>query len=129
MEKNNIEKLIDLVREKGDIDNIILEFLDHTFLNNSKNIIEALERGITKYVYSPSKKVLWTALGTEREYILYPQVFCSCVDFYKEVVINRNRKYCKHILAQVVSEALNIYKVIELEDREFRIRLEEMSKT
>ncbi|TFF98621.1 MAG: hypothetical protein EU547_00875 [Promethearchaeota archaeon] len=126
MSKSKLSQLFDLARKKGNLDNSVIKFLDNNFSSKSENIKEALDRGITKYIYKPSNKVLWTAMGTEKEYILYPQIFCSCLDFYKEVVINRNRYYCKHLLAQVISKGLDSYHTVELEDNEFKIRLEEM---
>jgi len=126
MTKTNLTQLLELVKKEGSLDNSVIRFIDKTFSSKWENIKGALERGITKYIYKPSNKVLWTAMGKSQEYILYPKEFCSCMDFYKEVVINRNRSYCKHLLAQVISKVLDSYQTVELEDYEFKIRLEEM---
>jgi predicted nucleic acid-binding Zn finger protein len=126
MSEAKIAKLLDLVKQRETVDKDLMKFLEIAFSSNPDKIMEALDRGITKYVYKPSNKVLWTAMGREKEYILYPKEFCSCLDFYKEVVINGNRSYCKHLLAQIISKGLQSYQTVELDDYEFKIRLEEM---
>lgn len=126
MSEPKIAKLLELVKQRGTVDKVVMNFLDGTFSSKADKIMEAMDRGITKYIYKPSNKVLWTAMGRGKEYIIYPREFCSCMDFYKEVVINGNRTYCKHLLAQVISKGLQSYQTVELEDYEFKIRLEEM---
>lgn len=124
--ETKLNKLSEMVKTKNSIDKTIINYLDINFSNKSSSIIEVLDRGITKYIYKPSNRILWTALGTEREYIIYPKLFCSCIDFYKEVVVKKSRSYCKHLIAHEISKSLNNYHTIELEDNEFTIRLEEM---
>lgn len=124
--ETNLNKLSKMVKSKGSIDQTIINYLDNNFSNKSSSIIEVLDRGITKYIYKPSNRALWTALGTEHEYIIYPKLFCSCIDFYKEVVVKKSRKFCKHLIAQIISKSLNNYHTIELEDNEFSIRVEEI---
>jgi predicted nucleic acid-binding Zn finger protein len=124
--ETNLNKLSEMIKNKRSIDEKIINYLDNNFSNKSSKIIEVLDRGITKYVYKPSNRIIWTALGTEREYIIYPKLFCSCIDFYKEVVVKKSRRFCKHLIAQIISKGLNKYNLIELEDDEFIIRLEEM---
>ena len=55
-----------------------------------------------------------------KDYMIYPKLYCSCRDFYKNVVINRKRDYCKHILAQIISEALNSYEEKILDENQLR---------
>lgn len=126
MSKDFLQDFSKQVRKKEIIDEEIQNILENEFLIKSDLIIEALKRGITKYIYKPSNRVIWTALGIEKEHIIYPKHYCSCRDFYKEVVINRNRNFCKHIIAQAISVALDKYDYVELEDQEFEIRIEEL---
>ena len=58
-------------------------------------------------------------MGENDEYLLYPKLYCSCQDFYKAVVIQRRRSFCKHLLAQVICEHLPEFKESGLEDDEF----------
>ncbi|MFX1356611.1 MAG: SWIM zinc finger family protein [Promethearchaeota archaeon] len=107
------------IKQKGFIDEKLINDINSIFSNKAERVLEVMEKGITKYIYKPSNRVIWTAMGENCEHIIYPKLFCSCRDFYKNVVIKRKRDYCKHILAQIISEALNDYKTLELNDQEF----------
>ncbi|GAI71390.1 unnamed protein product, partial [marine sediment metagenome] len=50
---------------------------------------------------------MWLALGENREYLIYPKLYCSCLNFYKEVVINQSIGYCKHLITQVICGRAN----------------------
>ncbi|GAH27786.1 unnamed protein product, partial [marine sediment metagenome] len=57
--------------------------------NKADKVLDVIKKGITKYTYKPSNRVVWLALGENREYLIYPKLYCSCLNFYKEVVINQ----------------------------------------
>jgi predicted nucleic acid-binding Zn finger protein len=42
------------------------------------------------------------------------------------VVIKRKRIFCKHILAQIISEALDQYKKVTLDDNQFKELVSEL---
>ncbi|MBD3214133.1 MAG: hypothetical protein GF311_16105 [Candidatus Lokiarchaeota archaeon] len=126
MSNNFLDELSKRIKKKGIIDKEIKQIIEVKLQIKSDLVLGTLERGITKYIYQPSNRVLWTALGIEKEHLIYPKLYCSCRDFYKEVVINRNRKFCKHIVAQAVSVALNDFDYVELEDEEFEMRIKEL---
>ncbi|MCK4286982.1 MAG: SWIM zinc finger family protein, partial [Candidatus Lokiarchaeota archaeon] len=105
--------------EKQIIDEEFLTFLESVFPDKSATVIEVIKRGITKYVYTPSNRIVWTAKGENQEHMIYPQLYCSCQDFYKNIVIKRKRDFCKHILAQIISEALKSYKLEKVKDQHF----------
>jgi predicted nucleic acid-binding Zn finger protein len=65
-------------------------------------------------------------MGQSGIYLLYPKTFCSCQDFYKNVIINKKRIFCKHIIAQIIVEALGNYSVLELEDNDFKELVEDL---
>ena len=88
-------------------------------------VIEVLKRGITKYICKPSNRIVWTAMGENQEHLIYPRIYCSCQDFYKSVVVNKKRNFCKHILAQLISEAFNNYKIVRLEDKKFSVLIKD----
>ena len=71
-------------------------------------------------------RIVWAAMGENQEHLIYPRLYCSCQDFYKHVVIKKKRKYCKHILAQIISVALNRFEVITLEDSQFKEFVKEL---
>jgi len=120
MSKDLLLKIFEKARKKQLIDEDFISFLELIFPDKSSNVLETLKRGITKYIYKPSNRVVWTAMGRNQEHLVYPKLFCSCQDYYKNVVVNKIREFCKHIIAQVISEALHNFKETTLNDKEFR---------
>ena len=119
MSKDLLLKIYQKAKEKQIIDEEFLTFLESVFPDKSATVIEVIKRGITKYVYTPSNRIVWTAKGENQEHMIYPQLYCSCQDFYKNIVIKRKRDFCKHILAQIISEALKSYKLEKVKDHHF----------
>lgn len=121
MSKDFLFEIYKNVKEKGIIDDDFIIFLDSLLPDNSDKVLEVVKRGITKYIFLPSKRTAWSVMGDgEREYMIYPRLFCSCHDFYNAVIIKRKRVFCKHILAQIICEALNKYEEEKLEDKQFK---------
>lgn len=108
------------IEKNGYNERDMIKYIEEIFPDKSEKVIEVLNKGILKYLYKPSNRSVWIALGEKSEHIIYPKLYCSCQDFYKSVVIKRKRVFCKHILAQIISEALKLYKEVELEDAEFK---------
>ncbi len=134
MSKDLLFDVYSIAKKKGVIDDELINFIDTIFPNKVDKVLDVIKKGITKYTFKPSNRVIWLALGsiknvkihskdnidTEyREYLIYPKLYCSCLNFYKEVVINQSIGYCKHLITQVICEALNKYKNVELKDKEF----------
>ena len=120
MSKDLLLKIFEKARKKQLIDEDFINFLELIFPDKSSDVMETLKRGITKYIYKPSNRVVWTAMGRNQEHLVYPKLFCSCQDYYKNVVVNKIREFCKHIIAQVISEALHNFKETTLNDKEFK---------
>jgi predicted nucleic acid-binding Zn finger protein len=119
MSKDLLFDVYSIAKKKGVIDDELINFIDTIFPNKADKVLDVIKKGITKYTYKPSNRVIWLALGENREYLIYPKLYCSCLNFYKEVVINQSIGYCKHLITQVVCEALNKYKKVESKDKEF----------
>ncbi len=117
--KDLLSEIYSKIKNKGLIDEDFVNFIESIFPDKSPNILKVIKRGITKYTFKPSGKIVWTAMGQNNEYLLYPKVYCGCIDFYKNVVIKRIRGFCKHIIAQVICEALNNYQISIIEDVKF----------
>jgi len=117
--KDLLSEIYSKIKNKGLIDEDFVNFIESIFPDKSPNILKVIKRGITKYTFKPSDKIVWTAMGQNNEYLIYPKVYCGCIDFYKNVVIKRIRGFCKHIIAQVICEALNNYQVSIIEDDKF----------
>jgi len=117
--KDLLSEIYSKIKNKGLIDENFVNFIESIFPDKSPNILKVIKRGITKYTFKPSDKIVWTAMGQNNEYLIYPIVYCGCIDFYKNVVIKRIRGFCKHIIAQVICEALNNYQISIIEDDKF----------
>ncbi len=126
MSKEFLKELYNYGKKIGCINEHFVEHLEKVLPEQSNKILQVIERGITKYIYKPSNRIVWRAIGENDEYLLYPKIFCSCHDFYKNTIIKRKRPFCKHIIAQVISKALNNYMEKELEDNEFPTLIEEL---
>jgi predicted nucleic acid-binding Zn finger protein len=126
MSKDLLFELHKKAVKKQIIDDEFISFLERIFPDKSANVLEVLKRGIIKYIYMPSKRIVWAAKGENQEHLIYPRLYCSCQDFYKHVVIKKKRNHCKHILAQIISEALKKFEVITLEDSEFKDFIKEL---
>lgn len=126
MSKDLLFKLFSVAQKIGKIDEELIKFVDTHFSNKGPKIFEVIERGITKYYYKPSNRVVWIAMGDDCEHLIYPKIYCSCQDFYKSVVIERRRDYCKHLIAQIICEAINKYNELEFNDSEFKKQLDDL---
>ncbi|MEM3587613.1 MAG: hypothetical protein QXO71_09860 [Candidatus Jordarchaeaceae archaeon] len=67
------------------------------------------ERRVTKHTFKPSNKQIWTVSGKNRDYLIISDFYCTCDDFYLNVVIRKKIKVCYHILAKRLAEALDLY--------------------
>lgn len=120
MSEDTLQKIFVKAKQKQLLDKDFINFLDRVFPDKSSDVMETLKRGITKYTYKPSNRIVWSAMGANQEHLIYPKLYCSCQDFYKNVVVNRTRDLCKHLVAQVISEALNNFKETTLPDEKFK---------
>ena len=128
--KDFLLKIYKKVKEKGIIDEELIKYLDSIFSDKASNILEVLSRGFKKYVYIPSNRTVWAVMGKAREieYLIYPRTYCSCYNFYNQILQDKKDKivFCKHILAQILSDGLNNYQKIELDDSEFNTRIKDL---
>lgn len=120
MSKDLLFQVFTIAKRKQVIDEEFITYLETIFPDKSTNVLEVLKRGIIKYIYKPSNRIVWAAKGENQEHMVYPKLYCSCQDFYKNVVIKQKRKFCKHIIAQIISEAFNKFETIILKDDEFK---------
>ena len=125
MSKDLLFRLQSKVKERKIVDDGVIEYIDNIFSNKSDKVLEVLKRGIIKKIYNPSKRIVWIAIGEKKkkrkknEHVIYPKLYCSCQDFYKNVVIKKKQPFCKHIIAQTIAEVLNEFNSFEFEDDKF----------
>jgi len=89
-----------------------------------KKFVKALravdERKIIRYKFSPSESVTWIVKGRGRQYLVIPELYCTCRSFYQEAVISRETNMCYHLLAQRIAEIRNEYETRKSTDKERR---------
>lgn len=78
----------------------------------------ALRGQVLKYVFKPSGNYFYIVEGPTGKHVVMGDIYCSCMDFYLNVVIRGKRKYCYHIAAVDISEDLGTLRVRELKDPE-----------
>lgn len=115
-----MEELVEILREsKGLIDSNLLERLASRFGKSrvDKAIRSVMEGKVKLYVFKPSRRVLWVVDGRGGRRIILPASgYCSCEDFYFNVVEGR-AKLCYHIIAHRIATLSGRYTVVELKDR------------
>lgn len=77
------------------------------------------ERKVKKYVFDPSRRVFWVVVGRKKDYLVISNFYCSCEDFYLNVVIRKSTFTCYHLLAKQLAEALEVYDVYVVSDEEY----------
>ena len=120
MRKNVFNSIFKEIEETKVLDKDLENELKALFPDKFEKAVETMEKGIIQYTFTPSKRILWTAIGEEREHIIYPRLYCDCLDFYKNVVINKKNTICKHLLALELAQILKRFKKINLKDEEFK---------
>jgi predicted nucleic acid-binding Zn finger protein len=125
--KDLLFELQTLIVKKGIIDDEIINFVNSHFIIDFEKVLESFSRGVIKNIFKPSERITWIVKGERKEkHLVYPKIYCSCQEFYKNVVIKRKRNYCKHIIAQIFSESLGEYKIQEVEDKKYYILVKEL---
>lgn len=127
MSKDLLFDVYSRAKNKNVIDEDLIDFIDSIFPNKVDKVLEVIKKGITKYNYKPSNRVIWVALGKASEHMIYPKLYCSCQDFYKNVVIKKKRLFCKHLIAQAICEGLNDFNELDLEDEDFNTLVEDLN--
>lgn len=69
----------------------------------------------TKIKVKDGGREVWIYGGPERDYVIIPGAFCSCMDFTIRVVSRGETPYCKHLLGLEVARRLGKYREIEME--------------
>jgi predicted nucleic acid-binding Zn finger protein len=90
------------------------------------NALETLrENRVKKYVFKPSRRVVWIVVGKKRDYLLMPEAqFCSCDDFYFRV-LDKEIHLCYHLIAQKIAEILKWFEKFEENDEIFESLMNE----
>ena len=119
-ERLTLERLVDEARSERELSRSSWERLRSVF---GDRFVKAwrlvLEKRIKRYIFRPSERVVWVAVGQSGEHRILPaSEYCSCDDFYFRV-IDGDAGVCYHLLAQRLADALNSYQQILEEDEAY----------
>ncbi|MFW9973761.1 MAG: hypothetical protein ACFFDQ_00650 [Candidatus Thorarchaeota archaeon] len=105
-------------------ENLTQEDIEYFKNKYGKKFVKALrtveERKIVRYKFSPSESVTWIVKGRGRQYLVIPELYCTCRSFYQEAVISRETNMCYHLLAQRIAEIREEYETRISTDKERR---------
>ena len=119
-ENKVIQAILKKIEEKGELDEDLIRELKELFPEKHEKTLEILNKGIIRYSFIPSNRIIWAAVGSKNKlHLIFPSLYCDCIDFYKNVVINRKSILCKHLLAQLISFSLNNFEEVSLKDADF----------
>jgi predicted nucleic acid-binding Zn finger protein len=86
------------------------------------------ENRVKKYVFKPSGRTVWIAIGRERDYLIMPEAeFCMCDDFYFRV-LDKKIHLCYHLIAQKIARNLGWYETLEENDKLYESLMNEWKK-
>jgi predicted nucleic acid-binding Zn finger protein len=106
---------------KNQLDQDDIEYFRIKYGKRFVRAFRAVEEGkVTRYLFRPSESGTWIVHGRERDYLVIPDTFCTCRDFYQSVVINRETEMCYHLLAQTIASIRNEQKTVETTDADRR---------
>lgn len=79
----------------------------------------ALRDKVERHVFSPSGRYFYIVKGEEGDHIVLEEGFCSCIDYYLNVVIRGRRGACHHIISVIIAREFGKIREIEHKDQEF----------
>ena len=105
-------------------ENLTQEDIEYFKEKYGKKFVKALrtveEGKIVKYHFKPSDSVTWIVDGKRRQYLVIPELYCTCRSFYQEAVITHETNMCYHLLAQRIAAIREEYQTQESTDTERR---------
>jgi predicted nucleic acid-binding Zn finger protein len=115
-----LSKICNELRTKGELSS--KESLNSVKLfrkryDDAINLVD--ENCIKKYIFKPSRRILWVVEGRKKAYQIFPETnFCSCDDYYFRVM-KFEKDLCYHLIAQKIAEALSKYQKMEMSDSDY----------
>lgn len=122
--EDTFEKILVTIGKTGALTIESIDRLSKVFSVPQISKVKEIMNEIVKVVFKPSNRQIWMKLGTDKDYIIYPRVYCSCMDFFLQGIIKKRIYYCKHLIAQGIVEELTKTNPNEIEmiekDENFR---------
>lgn len=98
-----------------------IEYFKNKYGKKFVKALRTVEEGkVVKFKFNPSESVTWIVAGRGRQYLVIPEIYCTCRSFYQEAVISRETNMCYHLLAQRIAEIREEYETQETTDTERR---------
>ena len=112
-----LDEILENVKRNGKLTGEDIGKLYSLFGKRFLKAWKAVREGqVKKYVFNPSKRVIWIVVGKNRDYLIFPAAeFCTCDDFYFRVM-DREAHLCYHLIAQKLAEALGWFDQIDESD-------------
>jgi len=121
-----LDKILENVKRNGKITGEDIGKLYSLFGKRFLKAWRAVREGqVKKYVFNPSKRVVWIVVGKNRDYLIFPAAeFCTCDDFYFRVM-DHEIHLCYHLIAQKLAEALGWFDQIDESDELYETLMNE----
>ena len=122
-----IDSIIKNIKKNKAITGNSLELLVKEYGERFWRAIKAVsERAVNKYTFEPSGQIVWIVVGKTRDYLIsLEDRYCTCDDFYVNVVLTKNFDICYHILAKMIAVSLNLYNTYSVDDECYPNMMEE----
>ncbi len=121
-----LDEILENVKRNGKLTGEDISELYSLFGKRFLKAWKAVREGqVKKYVFNPSKRVIWIVVGKNRDYLIFPAAeFCTCDDFYFRVM-DREAHLCYHLIAQKLAEALGWFDQIDESDELYETLMNE----
>lgn len=124
-----ISKMSDMILQPHEVKmlakkELTQEDIEHFKDKYGKRFVRALraveENKVLEYRFRPSDTTTWIVRGHRREYLVIPDIYCTCRSFYQDVVMSRDSKMCYHMLAQKIADIRDQFRKVESTDADRR---------
>lgn len=112
---DTFESILESIGKNGFLTIDSIERLSKMFSMQSMSKVKEIMSEIIKVVFIPSNRTIWMKLGTDKDYIIYPHSYCSCMDFFIHGILKNRKYYCKHLIAQGIIEQLSVSNPKDIE--------------
>ena len=112
MSKDLLFDVYSMAQNQKVIDDELINFVDSIFPNKVEKVLEVIKRGITKYNYRPSNRIIWVALGKDCEHLI--SLSRTKYFFYSTLQINIHLPYVisdDNYIHQILRSLINIARL------------------
>jgi predicted nucleic acid-binding Zn finger protein len=106
-QNDSFENILESIGKDGTLNIESIERLAKIFSIAQITKVKEILSEIVKVVFMPSHREIWMKLGTDKDYIIYPREYCSCMDFFLQGTLKNRKYFCKHLIAQGIVEEIS----------------------